>query len=1156
MEISHYPSLSSKNIKIPVSNFNEASLAWCLSSLYKKNSNSIIYIGKDEKEIRRIQKNLLIFLSLYQSSSFENDCVHVFPSRDVYAFSFLSPSPDIVGERARSINFLRNEARGIFLVTLEAISEKICCTNKSLGQVTALKEGQDFKHEDLLFILNEMKYEKRSVVQSKGEFAIRGGIIDFFSPHSEMPTRIEFKGDEIDSIKKFHPDTQRNNRSLKKAELYPPREIILSKEEIEVCSRKLESLLRNDSDSNFKIQTMYDLFQSEEYFPGIENLSPLFSKEISTFFDFVPSNAQWIFADKANLLSKSEQFWSSIEEEFVLSSERGLIGFEPKLKWIPPEDFFEFIELWPTLEFQTISSNVELKEDQNKNVDPFYTESIDYFRGRFDYFFEQIDEWVLSKCKVVLVARDRTELYRIKNLLEAREIKVSIFSLENSSELKNSKLFLFEGSLSSGLRIPSENLLFFKVEDLFGNVKSKKTENNFLQVSSEWIKNLKKGDCVVHDEYGIGRFLGEVFFEDSEDKDEFMALEYSGGDRLYIPMHDLKKVNEYRGPDSPKLDKLDGIRWSQTKNKVRKSINEMVKDLVSLYAERNQSQGFQFEADVNFENEVNSHFEFEETPGQLQAINDVLSDMESSSPMDRLVCGDVGFGKTEVAIRAATRSMSSGKQVGLVVPTTLLAHQHFEVFQERFKNLPVKVEMLSRFRTKKEQSKILSELSDSKIDILIGTHRILQNDVSFHNLGLLIVDEEHKFGVSHKEKFKKISIGVDVLTLTATPIPRTLQLALSGTRDLSVIETPPRDRLPPRSYICDFDEGVISKAIKRELLRGGQVFFVHNRISSLAAINELLLKLLPESKILVAHGQMPEKKLEEIMHQFVSREADILLSTSIVESGLDIPSVNTIIINRADRFGMAQLYQLRGRVGRDRHQSHVYLMVPSIKKLKGQEKERLQAIQDVRSIGQGFKVAMRDLEIRGSGNLLGHKQSGHIASVGFEMYCRILEEIVNDAKGITSRFHEPEIILPITGSIPSAWIEDRDVRLEIYHRISNLKSIREMDEIHDELFERFGNFPDEVSRLFEVTQIRVRARQLKVALLRVSGKKLWIRLVPGEYKFPEKLLTIPTIVFNDNYNFSVEVSALWEESSKDIEQILSCLETSFLNKELMQEEGD
>ncbi len=463
--------------------------------------------------------------------------------------------------------------------------------------------------------------------------------------------------------------------------------------------------------------------------------------------------------------------------------------------------------------------------------------------------------------------------------------------------------------------------------------------------------------------------------------------------------------------------------------------------------------------------------------------------------------------------------------------------------------------MLSRFKTKKEQLKILSQLSDSKIDILIGTHRTLQNDVSFHNLGLLIVDEEHKFGVIHKEKFKKISIGVDVLTLTATPIPRTLQLALSGTRDLGVIETPPRDRLPPRTYVCDFDETVISKAIERELLRGGQVFFVHNRISSLKSINELLLKLLPEAKISVAHGQMPEKKLEDIMHRFVSGEVDILLSTSIVESGLDIPAVNTIIINRADRFGMAQLYQLRGRVGRDRHQAHVYLMVPSVKLLKGQEKERLQAIQDVKSIGQGFKVAMRDLEIRGSGNLLGHKQSGHIATVGFEMYCRILEEIVNDAKGITSRFHEPEVILPVTGSLPSSWIEERDVRLEIYHRISNLKLTSELDEIDGELSERFGEFPEEVLRLFEVTKVRIRARNLKIGLLRVSGKKLWIRLVPGEYKFPEKLLAVPTIVFNDNYDFSVDISGSWEESLNDVDQILCCLEGSFLNEDFLQGKG-
>jgi len=1149
MELSDYPSLSSKKkyLKFSVSNFNEASVAWWLTSILKEDSNTIIYIGKDEKEIRRIQKNLLVFHFIKQFPHLQNDYIHVFPARDVYPFSFLSPSPSVVGERFRSLDFLRNQTSGIFLTTFRAISEKMVCLDKSLNHVVSLKEGQEFRHENLLFHLNEMKYEKRSIVQSKGEFAVRGGIIDFFSPHSNMPMRIELKGDEIDSIRKFHPDTQRNNRSYKKTEIYPSKEILLSKDEISNCANTLKSFSGNNLDSNFKVQTMYELLESEEYFPGIENMSPLFLKDISSFFDIVPSNSQWIFPDKENLVSEAELFYSSVEEEFSLSSERGLIGFDPALKWIAPDEAFEFIELWPNLQFETLSSdsNVEEKEIEKKN--PFNTESLDYFKGRFDHFFEQIDAWFSSKYLVVLVASDRTELYRIKNLLKAREIETPIVSSQNEIDLEFSKLILLEGSISTSLKISSEKILFFKVEDLFGSHKKKKSENRFQRVSSEWIKDLKKGDFVVHDEYGIGKFLGEVFFEDSEENDEFMALEYFGGDKLYIPMHDLKKVNEYRGPDLPKLDRLDSIRWSQTKNKVRKSVNEMVRDLVSLYAERNQSPGFEFKPDLNFENEVNSHFEYEETSGQLQAINDVLTDMESNTPMDRLVCGDVGFGKTEVAIRAATRSISSGKQVGIVVPTTLLAHQHFEVFKERFKNLPVKVEMLSRFRTRKEQLRILEELSESKIDILIGTHRLLQKDVSFRNLGLLIVDEEHKFGVSHKEKFKKISIGVDVLTLTATPIPRTLQLALSGSRDLSVIESPPRDRLPPRTYICDFDEIVISKAIKRELLRGGQVFFVHNRISSLESINELLSKLLPETKVLVAHGQMPEKKLEEIMHKFVTREVDVLLSTSIVESGLDIPTVNTIIINRADRFGMAQLYQLRGRVGRDRHQSHVYLMVPSIKKLKGQEKERLQAIQDVKSVGQGFKVAMRDLEIRGSGNLLGHKQSGHIASVGFEMYCRILEEIVNDAKGITDRFHEPEIILPITGSLPSSWIEEREVRLEIYHRISNLKSIRELDEIHEELFERFGNFPDEALRLFEVTKIRVRTRQLKISLLRISGNKLWIRLTPGEYKFPENLLAIPTIVFSDNYDFNLQVSETWEKSSKDLDEILCCLETSFLD---------
>jgi transcription-repair coupling factor (superfamily II helicase) len=907
-----------------------------------------------------------------------------------------------------------------------------------------------------------------------------------------------------------------------------------------------------------RVERLLDHLSQDGHFSGIEGLAPLFLTGMGSLFDIIPGDAVFLLDDPEGIASAAKEMWSEVEEEASLAEERGLIAFEPGRLWLSPDEMDEGISLWPRVELD--SFGLDETPDRDGRVREGVTltaEHLSPIRGRFANFASQLLKWLKADEKVVIVATDRTQALRVQALLKDQEISVPILPPGEGFGEEAEGLVLTEGRLSSSVRLPAEKRIFFRTDDVFAPSIGRRRLAPGKSRSGEGLGDLKEGGYVVHIDHGVGQFLGAQVLGHIEGEDEFLHIAYAGGDKLYVPMDDIDRVHIYRGAGSaPVLDKLGGTKWTKTKKGVKKALQSIARDLVRLYSERSTVEGVSFGPDGTWDSEIAAGFEYEETPDQDQAIRDVLADMEKSRPMDRLVCGDVGYGKTEVALRAAVRAVSSGRQVALVVPTTLLAHQHWGTFRERLKSLPVEVEMLSRFRTRKEQAEVVEGLATGGVDIVIGTHRLLQKDIKFKDLGLLIVDEEHRFGVVHKEKFKKMRINVDVLTLTATPIPRTLQLALSGARDLSTIETPPLHRLAPRTYIARFTKKVVADAIRREMDRGGQVFFVHNRVHSLPAMARFIKNAVPEARLLIGHGQMKVKLLEDVMEKFVSRKADVLLCTSIIESGLDIPSVNTILISRADTFGMAQLYQLRGRVGRDRFQAHAYLLVPGTEALTREARERLQALEELSELGAGFKLASRDLEIRGAGHLLGHRQSGRIAAVGFEMYCRLLEEVLQEARGRTVEYQEPDLVFPVAGSVPPAWVPGQAERLEIYRQMASATTPAEFHEIEAELSDRFGPLPQRALRLLQVGEIRVRCRRCGVKSLYIKGKMADFETFPGDYELSAAFLNTSGMIFTGTHHFQLSLAGDWDKDFARLVELLEAFEACSVESEEDEADSD
>jgi transcription-repair coupling factor (superfamily II helicase) len=920
------------------------------------------------------------------------------------------------------------------------------------------------------------------IVEERGDFSLRGAIVDIYSSFYEEPLRLEFDGDRLVSIRRFDPETQRS---------FSP------------------SIIGN-----------VILLPVRDISKDLAGPSPV------TLFDYLKKDGA-VFVEEGESVEREAEAFSHLVHEHYQKARL-------KRDSIPPPEFtfLSFEEVFHVLEkfHKVFLQEGPIAPPPCQHVFPFEMETNENLRGEikaalpreedlteaspFSILLNKLRGWRDKGLRIFIVSRTSGQAERLMDLLSHYGMESNLDKEKRFKEIMDQSekgLHLLVGPLSGGFRNSREGWVLLTEEEIFGERRRLREGKGQKGLPLSSYSELRENDFIVHMDYGIGLYRGLRHLNIWGGSNDYLLLEYLDGDKLYLPVDRLNLVQRYIGSNErpPKLDKLGSTSWQRAKKRVKAAISEMVKEILDLYATRQVFKGFCFSPLDQFYKEFEATFEYEETPDQTKAITEVMKDMGNSKSMDRLICGDVGYGKTEVAIRAAYRAVMDGKQVAVLVPTTVLAQQHHQTFRDRFKTYPVVIEVVSRFKSLREQKEILQRLKDGKVDIVIGTHRLLQKDVAFRDLGLVVIDEEHRFGVSQKEKLKQMRKLVDVMTLTATPIPRTLQMALSNIRDLSLIQTPPANRLSIRTSVVRYDDELIRKAIERELGRGGQVFFVHHRVQNIHTVANHLRQLIPEASLAIAHGQMKEKELERVMLQFVRKEYNLLVCTSIIESGLDIPTANTILINHAERFGLADLYQLRGRVGRRSHQAYAYLLIPRDLTLSQDAMRRLRAIQEMSELGSGFRLALQDLEIRGAGNLLGPSQSGHIAAVGFELYTQLMEKAVRELKGEeVIEETTPEIHFRLPAYIPETYVEDPEERLRFYRRLSLTRSDGEVEMIREELLDRFGKIPMEVDHLLEVIKIKILLTRLSIKKFEVTPSQLILVFDEATQVSPQKVLEL------------------------------------------------
>jgi transcription-repair coupling factor (superfamily II helicase) len=1010
------------------------------SILYRELGTTTVVLCPDEPE--RIREDLESLLGA--------DRVFYFPDWEILPYDDFSPHEAIVGTRLKTLASLIEGKTGVVVVPARAFLRRIIPPDDLSRAVLYVKTGESLSPQHLIARLIETGYARQQVVEDVGTFAMRGGILDIFPQGLEQPVRIEFFGDKVESMRQFDPVTQRSVGKVDGARILPAREVILDDAAVDhfmqglkgrrIKGRQIEEVAINVKDRFF--------------FDGMEAYAPLFYFASKTITDYLPADCTCLVAERDNLEEKGRRVMT--EAENLFTEKHGRRAMMP-----PPEEVFADLES----ELSRIGGKtVEIYAlKPGENVINLGFRGPESFGGSLKVLNSVLAASAEEGYETFILCDNLGQVERLEEVVSGEDGRVRIGV----------------GRLRQGFVFPDANLRVLTDHEIFGRYRRRPRYPRFRgegPLSSYRV--LSQGDYVVHVNHGIGQYGGVQPLTVEGRETECVLVYYQGGDKLYVPIEQLDLLQKYIGKDGepPALSKLGGAAWERVKQRTKKAIKEMAEELIRIYALRRARPGHSYKPDTRWQKELEASFIYEDTPDQMRATEEIKRDMESRKPMDRLVCGDVGYGKTEVAIRAAFKAVMDGKQVAVLVPTTVLAQQHYYTFRERLAEYPIVVEMLSRFRTRKGQQQIIDGLRAGTVDIVIGTHRLIQKDVEFKDLGLVIVDEEQRFGVAHKETFKKMRATLDVLTLTATPIPRTLHMALLGARDMSIIDTPPKDRLPVETEVVQFDEEVILSAVLRELDRGGQVYFVHNRIETIDTVANHVAEILPEARIAVAHGQMHERELERVMLDFIDRKYDILVSTMIVESGLDIPNVNTIVVNRADTLGLAQLYQLRGRVGRSRHRAYAYLMIPKRKHLTEEQRKRLKTLTEFTDLGSGFKIAMRDLEIRGAGNILGPQQSGYIAEVGFDLYCRLLEEAVKELKGEPLEERVATTVeTDLPAFIPDTYVEDDKQRVIFYKRLVETAEVSHVDDLAVELTDRYGRIPHEAANLLEFQKVRILA---------------------------------------------------------------------------------
>uniref|UniRef100_A0A831UDW8 Transcription-repair-coupling factor n=1 Tax=Geobacter metallireducens TaxID=28232 RepID=A0A831UDW8_GEOME len=1028
------------------------------------------------------------------------DDILFFPAWDAAPFEKASPHADVTGQRLACLRRLMDRKAAAVATTPEALRQRVLPRTVLDSASLYFLPGEESDREELLARLVTLGYLNVPLVEDRGTFAVRGGIVDIFPPGFEQPVRIEFFGDFVETIRSFDPLSQRSLAPLEELLLLPSREMVLTEDVLQAAGPRIKARCDELEISPVARRELLEQLQHGLYPAGVEWLLPLFHPRLETLFDY-DGDAVRVVLDPAALDEGNERFDRELETAEARARERGDLFAAPGEFFLTTPETAGGIEAGRlvTIPYLTVAregtEEAAIALDIQENTDLKVDISSDSERV-LKPLVARLNGWLEERQRVIIACHQRGQAQRLYELLSHYPLPLNISDRPFPAERErdDGKVDVVIGDLSRGFRLPEGKLIVIAEEEIFGRRQKRRgvSELRKKQIMTS-LAELKPGDHMVHLDHGIGIYRGLQHISLSGCAGDFILLEYAGGDKLYLPVDRLNLVQRYVGAEGiePRVDKLGGTSWEKAKGKARAAVQEMAGELLQIYAARQLHEGYPFSPPDDLYREFEASFAYEETSDQLAAIADVIGDMTSPRPMDRLVCGDVGYGKTEVAMRAAFKAVMDGKQVAVLVPTTVLAQQHLETFRARLGAYPVTVEMLSRFRTPKEQKEILEKVKKGSIDIIIGTHRLLQSDVAFKDLGLLIVDEEQRFGVTHKEKLKKYKAVVDILTLTATPIPRTLYMSMMGIRDLSIIDTPPVDRLAVKTFVARASDDLIREAVMRELRRGGQVFFVHNRVQSIMNWAEHLRRIVPEARIAVGHGQMDEGELEKVMLGFMHGETNLLLCTTIIESGLDIPNANTLIIDRADTFGLAQLYQLRGRVGRSKQRAYAYLLIPGEGAISADARERLKIIQELTELGAGFRLATHDLEIRGAGDILGAKQSGNIAAVGFDLYTELLEEAIQTLKG-EERLErvEPEINLRIPAFIPEEYVREPNQRLIIYKKLTQAESEEEVDEVMAELVDRFGKLPLAATYLLEVMKLRLHLKRFLVTMAEFDGRRL------------------------------------------------------------------
>ena len=1078
---------------------DESARNLAIAGLYLKTERPFLIVAADALHANKIYEDLLAVLG-------ENE-VWLFPGKELlYYGNIFSESGDTSAERIAVMEQLAAGKKAVVVTTVSGLLAKMCPHTVWRENCFFLHLDDEMPIDKLLRSLSAIGYERVEMVEKAGQMSVRGGIADIFPVGRSFPYRIEFFGDTIDSIRTFDPETQRSREHVESLFIAPAREVVVGNKEQEYALKQLaeeQERLQKQAGNNKerlkkateKLAELKEKIHEEIYFPGLEQCLLYFYPRPDSLLDWFSEDAVLILCDPLRCEQAAEQLEHELSEiQSTLFAQGELLAGQIGLTW-------PYVELLAGAKQQMIAFSLFAQQGKiipYRRTTAFAAKPVPRFLGQWELLAQEISQWQKQGYRVAILTSTRQRSSSISEILADKNVH-AYYSLA-APQLSTKAVTILHGVLESGFVLPEIKLAMLTEQDILPQRKKRSRIKSKEGIRVGDYQELQVGDYVVHEQHGIGQYLGLRTLEVGGISRDYLYIQYAGNDKLYLPIEQIDAVRKYIGVEGkkPKISSLGGGEWNRIKARVQASVQELAKELLELYASRETEPGHAFTEEHPWERDFAASFPYEETPDQLQAIKEIMDDLAKSRPMDRLLCGDVGYGKTEVALRAAFKVIMAGFQAAFLVPTTVLAQQHYRTFLERLEGFPVTVGILSRFQSKAEQKATLQGLKDGTLDLVVGTHRLLSKDVSFHNLGLLVIDEEQRFGVRHKERIKMLKKNVDVLTMTATPIPRTLHMSLAGVRDMSVIETPPEDRYPVQTYVLEYSDALVREAILREVARQGQVYFVHNRVQSIDRWAVHLQELVPEVKIAVAHGQMPAQKLEQVMLDFLNGEYDVLLSTTIVEAGLDIPNVNTIIINDADKFGLAQLYQLRGRVGRSNRIAYCYLTYQKDKVITEVAEKRLQAIKEFTELGSGFKIALRDLEIRGAGNILGPEQHGFMMAVGFDMYMKLLEDAVHTLQGTKKEKKlPPRIEIQADAYLPTGYISDARQKIVFYQRIAAVTTLQEVEDIREELIDRYGALPGAAENLLNVARIRLLAEEIGVTAVSEEKGEIMIRFAGG-----------------------------------------------------------